>query len=65
MSIVKTKRRATKFIPPDTVETKVAKSVAEVIASSVKDLPKEEQARRVKLFCDALDDFLRPLASTS
>lgn len=65
MNAVKAKRRVTRTVPLETTEARVAKSIAEVIVNSVKDLPKQEQARRVKTFCDALDDFLRPLASTS
>ena len=65
MSLAKTKRKVTRSVPLETVEARVAKSIAEVITNSVKELPKREQARRIKNFCDALAGFLRPAASIS
>ena len=49
----------------NSVEVSVAKSIAEVIADSVKELPRDEQARRLKIFCDALSDFLRSHTNAS
>ncbi len=60
-----TKKKIIMKHPLNSVEVRVAKSIAEVIVDSVKDLPKHEQTRRIKTFCDALDDFLQLHASTS
>ena len=65
MSHVKLKKVPARTIPLETVEARVAKGIAEVISDSVKHLPKREQTRRLKNFCDALDAFLWPHANTS
>ena len=49
----------------DPVEVRVARSIAEVISDSVKELPQKEQERRLSDFCDALSGFLKLPSITS